>query len=187
MFASLKTRLPASVSSVPAGAIETSVAAILAPGEKGLEILFIRRAEREGDPWSGHIALPGGRREAGDSDLLATAVRETREEIGVALPLENLLGPLPDLNPSMPQRPPLVIRPYVFGLEAKPEWRPSAEVVESFWVPLDSLAPCDGTAVVSIQGQRIQVPCFRVAGLPPGLVVWGLTYRILRGLLPLLG
>ncbi len=187
-YAALQARLPSAPPAPAApGTVETSVTVILAPGASGPDVLFIRRAEREGDPWSGHIGLPGGRREPGDADLLATALRETREEIGVDLPAASLLGALEDLNPSMPVRPALLIRPYVFGLDAKPAARASEEVVESYWVPLASLAPCEGDAIVSIKGQRIQVPCFRVAGLPPGLVVWGLTYRILRGLLPLLG
>jgi 8-oxo-dGTP pyrophosphatase MutT (NUDIX family) len=187
-YETLRSRMPGrEAAPVPAGTVETSVTVILAPGETGPEVLFIRRAEREGDPWSGHIGLPGGRREPGDADLLETALRETREEIGVDLPRACLLGALEDLNPSVPTRPARLIRPFVFGVSAKPEAKASDEVVESYWVPLAALAPCEGDATVSIKGQRIQVPCFRVAGLPPGLVVWGLTYRILRGLLPLLG
>lgn len=167
--------------------LETSVALLLAPGPRGLEALFIRRAERAGDPWSGHIGLPGGRREPGDADLLNTAVRETREEIGVALPREALLGALDDLEPSMPSRPPLLIRPFVFGVDTRPMVGTSAEVTGSYWIPLESLHAARGTATVSIREKPLEVPCFRVANLPEGLVIWGLTYRIIGGLLPLLG
>lgn len=164
--------------------LETSVAVMLAPGKSGLEVLFIRRAERAGDPWSGHIGLPGGRREDRDADLLATAIRETREEIGVDLAPGALLGSLDDLQPSSPVLPPLIIRPFVFGVSPRPEAGTSEEVVCSYWVPLDSLHAARGEAKVSIREKVMTVPCFRVPDLPEGLVVWGLTYRILNGLLP---
>lgn len=166
--------------------LETSVAVLLAPGPRGLDALFIRRAERAGDPWSGHIGLPGGRRDAGDADLLDTALRETREEVGVELPRAALLGALDDLEPSLASNPPLLIRPFVFGVESRPVVGTSAEVTDSFWIPLDSLHAARGTATVAIRDKALPVPCFRVANLPEGLVIWGLTYRIIGGLLPLL-
>lgn len=140
---------------------------------------------REGDPWSGHIGLPGGRREPGDADLLATAVRETREEIGVNLPPAALLGSLDDVRPSTPTLPALMIRPYVFAVEARPEAGVSSEVAASYWVPVDSLHAARAETTVPIRDKNVVVPCFKVPGLPDGLVVWGLTYRILNGLLPL--
>src|SRR5512138_157863 len=60
-----------------------AVAVVLVPSPDA--VLLIRRAERPGDPWSGHMALPGGRRESGDADLVATAIREAAEELGLAL------------------------------------------------------------------------------------------------------
>ncbi|MEQ1919162.1 MAG: CoA pyrophosphatase [Elusimicrobiota bacterium] len=168
------------------GLLETSVALMLAPGPRGLEALFIRRAVRASDPWSGHIGLPGGRREPGDADLLVTAIRETREEIGVMLPPEALLGALDDVQPSTPSLPALMIRPYVFGLGARPEAKTSDEVAASYWIPLESLHAARGATKVLIREQLIEVPCFHIPDLPEGLVVWGLTYRILNGLLPLL-
>ncbi|NCO50914.1 MAG: NUDIX domain-containing protein, partial [Deltaproteobacteria bacterium] len=56
------------------------------------ELLFIRRAERENDPWSGDIAFPGGGIEAQDIDCRAAAERETREEIGLSLTQKEYLG-----------------------------------------------------------------------------------------------
>src|SRR5213596_3679172 len=59
---------------------------LLRMGEHGdPELLMIKRADAEGDPWSGHIACPGGRMEPGDHDLEQTAIRETWEETGVDL------------------------------------------------------------------------------------------------------
>ncbi|MFI5347261.1 MAG: NUDIX hydrolase [Elusimicrobiota bacterium] len=178
-FAALRDRLSARVASrVEAdGIMETAVALILTPGARGLEALFIRRAERADDPWSGHIALPGGRREAADADRLATAVRETKEEVGFELPPSALLGALDDLAPSAPRLPPLVIRPFVFGFDARPEASLSEEVAEVMWLPLAELTACEGKTTVSIKGVPVEVPCFNRGGV----VVWGLTYRIVRG------
>lgn len=187
LFHALRPRLAAAKPVPPApGLLETSVAVLLAPGPAGLEVLFIRRAERAGDPWSGHIGLPGGRRESGDAALLDTAIRETREEIGVDLPPGALLGALDDLSPSIPSAPPLMIRPYVFGVSPRPLAGVSEEVVCSYWVPLDSLHGARASAKVSVREKILDVPCFRLPDLPEGLVVWGLTYRILNGLLPLI-
>ncbi|MDX6770391.1 MAG: CoA pyrophosphatase [Elusimicrobiota bacterium] len=165
------------------GSVETSVSVILSPGKKGLDILLIRRAEREGDPWSGHIGLPGGRREPGDKTRLQTAVRETLEEVRVKLPAAALLGELDDLHPRTPSLPPVCIRPFVFGLPKRPAAKPSAEVAGCHWLPLAPLLDAEATAEVVIRGEAVPVPCLRPA---PDLVVWGLTYRILRGLSPLL-
>jgi 8-oxo-dGTP pyrophosphatase MutT (NUDIX family) len=184
-YGALKSRLAARVPLrvEKTGVMETAVALILAPGARGPEALLIRRAEREGDPWSGHVALPGGRREAEDADRLATAVRETREEVGVELPASVLLGPLDDLHPSTPRLPALVISPFVFGLDARPRTRLSDEVSGVAWVPLAELRACAGKAEIQLRGAPLQVDCFRTGGL----VIWGLTYRILSGFLPLLG
>ncbi len=186
-FEALRAKLPAArpYPSDPK-VMETSVVVMLAPGPEGLEVLFIRRAVRAGDPWSGHIGLPGGRREAGDADLLATAIRETREEIGVELPTAALLGALDDVRPSTPSLPPLMIRPFIFALQSRPEAGVSDEVAGSYWIALDSLHAARASTKVSIREKSIEVPCFKIPELPEGLVVWGLTYRILNGLLPLL-
>ena len=96
-----------------------AIALVLRPGEGHAatgdpELLMIKRAEHEGDPWSGHIACPGGRMEPGDRDLGVTAVRETLEETGVDVARDGrLLGHLDDLFPRTPTLPPIVIRPYV--------------------------------------------------------------------------
>lgn len=185
-FEPLRARLARKASPSPAaGLIETSVALMLAPGPHGLDALFIRRAVRASDPWSGHIGLPGGRREPSDADLLATAIRETSEEIGLRLPPEALLGALDDVQPSTPSLPAIMIRPFVFGLAARPETKTSEEVAASYWISLGSLHAARGATKVLIREQLVEVPCFHIPELPEGLVVWGLTYRILNGLLPL--
>src|SRR5438105_2270539 len=64
---------------------KAAVAAIVRERNAELELLFIRRAEHPQDPWSGHMAFPGGRVDHDDPDALAAAVRETREELGLDL------------------------------------------------------------------------------------------------------
>ena len=79
-----------------------------------------------------------------------------------------------------------MIRPFVFGLDERPETKTSDEVAESYWIALESLHAARGAAKVLIREKFVEVPCFHVPQLPKGLVVWGLTYRILNGLLPLI-
>src|SRR5207247_6439205 len=117
-----------------------AVALVLLEGPHGLEILLIRRAERADDPWSGQIALPGGRYGAGDLDLEATAVRETREETGVDLSGAERLGVLDDLYPRTPILPPVVVRPFVFALARRAALVPSGAVQRAFWLPLAGLS-----------------------------------------------
>ncbi len=158
------------------------MALALSPGARGPEILLIRRARREGDPWSGHIGLPGGRREAVDADLLATAVRETREEVGVHLSGAALLGELDDLRPSAPGPEPLLIRPFVFGLEERPAARLSDEVAGLLWAGLGELPSLSRRARVSMPAGEREVDAFVLGDA----TIWGLTYRILSSILPLL-
>jgi 8-oxo-dGTP pyrophosphatase MutT (NUDIX family) len=90
-----------------------AVAAVLRVVEGTVELLFIKRSEHEGDPWSGHMAFPGGRHEPHDASLEATACRETMEELSLDLSRGRLLGRLDDLAPRNPVLPPILIRPFV--------------------------------------------------------------------------
>ena len=150
------------------------------------ELLMIKRAEAEGDPWSGHIACPGGRMEASDRDLSVTAVRETWEETGVDIAREGrLLGHLDDLYPRTPSLPPIVIRPYVALVRADVEIVPSHEVAAAFWVPLSALAEREAwrTGTVMVRGFEREVQVFQHGAY----TVWGLTERALRQLLTDMG
>jgi 8-oxo-dGTP pyrophosphatase MutT (NUDIX family) len=157
------------------GAIPAAVALLLAPAASGgVDLLLIKRAEHPGDPWSGQMALPGGRRDPGDFDLLATVIRETLEEVGVRLDPGWLLGELDDLRPRTPTLPPVSVRPFVFGLANRPTIRPSSEVALSVWVSLDELAAGDTRTEAPVLG-RGNFPAYRVGEH----VVWGMTERII--------
>ena len=150
------------------------------------ELLMIKRAEAERDPWSGHIACPGGRMEPGDGDLAVTAVRETWEETGVDVARDGrLLGHLDDLYPRTPTLPPIIIRPYVALVRAGVAIVPSHEVAAAFWVPLSALAERGawGTGVVTVRGVERRVAVFQHGDY----TVWGLTERALRQLLTYMG
>lgn len=150
------------------------------------ELLMIKRAEAEGDPWSGHIACPGGRWEPDDTDLCATAVRETLEETGVDVARDGrIIGQLDDLSPTSRALPPIIIRPFVAIVRDDVEIVPSAEVALAFWVPLALLIARHpwGTEVVHVRGVDMSVAAFQHGVY----TVWGLTERVLRQFVGLLG
>jgi 8-oxo-dGTP pyrophosphatase MutT (NUDIX family) len=155
------------------------VAVILSPDPDS--ILLIRRAERAGDPWSGHMALPGGRQDPVDPDLMTTAIRETSEEVGLVLRPNQLVGSLDDVVPRTPVLPPIAVRPYVFLLDRRPELVLNPEVAAADWVPLDLLLHPETyhTVRLEIRGEDREFPAYRVEEA----VVWGMTERILSGLL----
>lgn len=183
-LASVSVSPDAGAGAVRRGGGEAAVAAILrepAPGAEA-EVLLIRRAEREGDPWSGHMAFPGGRREAADADLLATATRETREEVGLDLAAAGrLLGSLePVRSPSRTGRFALTISPFIFALvdPDPPALALNHEVAEAVWAPLGALGRGEtrGSFDYVHEGVTLHLPCLHVGDR----VVWGLTYRMLE-------
>jgi 8-oxo-dGTP pyrophosphatase MutT (NUDIX family) len=162
-----------------------AVALVLVDGPSGLEILLIRRAERTNDPWSGQIALPGGRHDPGDPDLLITAIRETREETGVDLSGAERLGALDDLHPRTATLPPVVVRPFVFAISHRSPLVPSAEVQRAFWLPVARLFEPGVRRAISLtlRGERRTFPAYLV----DEEVIWGMTERIVTPFLQLVG
>jgi len=158
-----------------------AVAVVLREGPTGFEVLFIRRAEADGDPWSGQMGFPGGRAEPGE-DLATTAVRETAEETGIDLLARGeLLGTLDEVRAMARMQPmDLAITPHVFRLEGPAEFVPNAEVKSLHWLPLDDLLGprWQSTMEYLHQDSALQFPCLRF----DGLVIWGLTYRMFMGL-----
>lgn len=146
-----------------------------------LEVLLIQRAERTGDPWSGQIALPGGRRSAADATLQDTAIRETLEETGIDLAAHGLvLGSLDELRPRTPVLPPIIVTPFVAVAPEDLSLSLSDELADAFWTPWSSFA--DPTRIdksmVQVRGTPWQVASYLIGER----VVWGMTERMLRQL-----
>ena len=155
--------------------------AIILRAKPELEILLIQRAVREGDPWSGQIALPGGRRDPEDATLQDTAIRETLEETGLDLASEGLvLGTLDELRPRTPVLPPIIVTPFVAVVAGDTPLQISDELADAFWTPWSTFADparLDETEV-QVRGAAWKVTSYLVGER----VVWGMTERMLRQL-----
>ncbi len=157
-------------------AATAAVALVLAASPEP-SILLIRRAERPGDPWSGHMALPGGYSATQDGHLEVTAARETREETGVDLsPTARLLGTLSDVAP-ISGLPRVMVRPFVFELPRVLAPSAGPEVVEAVWIPVAELFDPANRKPLTLtfpSGPRT-FPSFQIRSY----TIWGLTERIL--------
>jgi 8-oxo-dGTP pyrophosphatase MutT (NUDIX family) len=163
----------------------SAVAMILQVRAGDLHILMIKRAEREGDPWSGHMAFPGGRMDKTDAHGFDVAVRETAEEVGLQLgPGDTCIGRLSEIN-ARPHRGALgmVVSPFVFRLEREVEFSPNHEVAEVVWVPLEFLMDEDNQEQMTwnYKGARIPLPCYMYEGRR----IWGLSLMMLGELMDL--
>jgi len=170
---------------VPASARKAAVALCLRETPE-LALLFIRRANAPNDPWSGHMAFPGGRVEPKDGGPLGAAMREAKEEVDVDLSEQQLLGPLsPQDATRKGRRTPLVIHPFVFRVPSETRPRPdSREVLETVWIPVSHFlnGAERSTLLYEWNGHRVRLPCFDYDGRQ----IWGLTLRMLEELLTLL-
>ncbi len=160
---------------VPADAQRrAAVAAIIEDGR----VLLMVRAARDGDPWSGHISLPGGGYQPSDIDLLTTAMRETREEIGVDLAAARIVGNLPPLHPRSSGGTGIEVTPFVFVPSAPVIPQLGPEAVGTFWLPLALAASGALDGSYSLRPE-MTFPCWTFEGH----TIWGMTWRILVDLL----
>ena len=163
----------------PPRELEAAVALLLRPGDD-LDLLLIRRAKHERDPWSGHVALPGGRRHVEDASLRETASRETLEEVGLDLSrVGYYLGGLMPVAPASRRLPSLSVTPHVWAVEPGHDLTLDArEVDAAVWVPLRELRDerAAGEILIEIEGGSQRFPSLTWQDY----VVWGLTLRILH-------
>ena len=163
----------------------SAVAMILQVRQGELHILMIKRADREGDPWSGHMAFPGGRMDKTDAHGYAVAVRETEEEVGLTLgPQDQCIGRLSDIN-ARPHKGAfgMAVSPFVFRLEREVTFTPNYEVAEVVWIPLEFLLDTDNREdmVWEFKGASISMPCYFYGKRR----IWGLSLMMLDELMDL--
>ncbi|WP_279247368.1 NUDIX hydrolase [Candidatus Litorirhabdus singularis] len=165
----------------------SAVAMILREDESGLRILMIKRAERDGDPWSGHMAFPGGRMEQIDRHGYDVAVRETEEEIGLALTSEDrCIGRFSEImTHAQLRRRPMVVSPYVFRLDRHATFEPNYEVAEVVWIPMDYLLDLGNRERMVWNRGKVEIPlsCYMYNGYR----IWGLSLMMIDEMLAMLG
>ena len=163
----------------PAGKLRRASVAVTLKDPEAPSVLLIKRAERAGDPWSGQIAFPGGKAQEADSTLKETAIRETREEVGVDLWEDaDFLG---YFIPFRTHTDTLDVFPAVFLLKKEVAVHPNDEVSSYRWVKLQKLMAEESRSIgrVDDEGQTRETPALLV----DGYTVWGLTRRIISSLL----
>ncbi|WP_091507585.1 NUDIX hydrolase [Flexibacter flexilis] len=128
---------------------------------------------------SGQVSLPGGRREEQDRDLVATALRETHEEIGVVPENVQVIGQLTELFVPASN---FMIQPFVGYVAERPTFQPDAhEVAQLFETDLQQLTePFRVKKTLLTVGENIELeaPYFDLHGQ----IVWGATAMILSEL-----
>ena len=164
-----------------------AVAIMVREGLDATEMLMIRRATREGDPWSGHMGFPGGRKDPGDISNLACVLRETREEVGVDLgEWGKPLGELSDVNTGWRKdRPEILVTPFVFEVGDLPDLTPNHEVDDIVWVPLHFLLDERNRKPLEWewQGKKMETDSFLYATYR----IWGLSLMMIDEMMGLLG
>ena len=153
-----------------------AVAILVKPNDDDLELLLVKRAEATGDPWSGDMAFPGGKKMPEDRGLVDTVAREVLEETGIDLRSAGTLGYMEPLFSSV--RKTFRVQPIVYSFQEKPEIHLNYELTRYMWAPLNALRKSRCQTVV----KGWEGPVFRI----DGEVVWGLTYRMLEKILEML-
>ncbi len=166
--------------------ISASVMVILREKKNEYSMLFIKRPQKASDPFSGHIAFPGGKMKKGDESRLDTAIRETLEETGIDLKKNGkILGELDDVSPINPKVNHYIVAPYIALVMGGVEVKPNEEVAEFVWIPLSDLKneKTFEVRVVEKSGMKLEdfTFCYR------HYVIWGMTARILLQFLSIVG
>lgn len=159
-----------------------AVVAIIIKNTAPYSVCFIERTKRVGDPWSGHVSLPGGKISEDDNTLVDGVIRETTEEIGVNLKNESMIGNLGAIEaPNNLSGKSFHIIPFIFLIsdaEASTAFIASKNEVQSFfWVPLELIYREKGLTTIEYAGVRRKT----YPAIPyQQYFIWGLTLRVLR-------
>ncbi len=160
--------------------VHASVMMILKESGQGYSLLFIKRPESDRDPFSGHMAFPGGRMESADNSKLETAIRETYEEVGININSSGrILGSIDDVNPNNPRARNYIVTPYLSVLNEEVIIKPdSNEVERTLWVPMHHLVDDRnlGVRIVERDGREVKDYAYQYEQY----LIWGMTGRILH-------
>lgn len=160
--------------------VHAAIMMILKQSDPGYSLLFIKRPDNDRDPFSGHMAFPGGRMELDDKSKLDTAVRETLEEVGININRSaRVLGALDDVNPNNPRARNYVVTPYLSILEEEVDITPDAnEVEKTIWVPMHHLVDDKNTQVrIRVRdGREVKDYAYNY----DQYLIWGMTGRVLH-------
>jgi 8-oxo-dGTP pyrophosphatase MutT (NUDIX family) len=162
-------------------------AAVLVPFlriEDAWHILYIRRANYPGDRHSGQVAFAGGKRDHEDDDLLATALREAEEEVGIAASDVNVLGHINHHHTisEFQVRPYVGVMPWPYQLKLD-----EIEVARAFTIPLDWLAQASNYRTEERRHPESSRPWPIVYyDLYDGEMLWGATARMTLSLIEVL-
>jgi len=160
--------------------VHAAVMMIFKESGQDYSLLFIKRSESDRDPFSGHMAFPGGRMESADKSKLETAIRETYEEVGININSSGrILGSIDDVNPNNPRARNYIVTPYLSVLKEEVVLRPDLnEVEKAIWVPMHHLSDDKNTQVRIIERDGREVKDY--AYNYEQYIIWGMTGRILH-------
>ncbi len=153
-----------------------AVAILVRERNDDLEFFLVKRAEVEGDPWSGDMAFPGGKRCQNDEDLSETAMRETLEETAIDLREKSMLGYMKPIYSSV--RTSMKVQPIVYIYDEEPDVSLNYELTRYLWAPMNELVR--SRAKEDVKGWNSDVYKY------DGEVVWGLTFRMLEKLIEII-
>lgn len=167
-------------------AVEAAVAAVLRERQGDLDVLFIRRADHEDDPWSGDLAFPGGRVDPEDAGPRDAAVRETLEELSLDLAPARYLGQISDVMGNAES---IRVSAFVYAIEGDPELVPNYEIREAFWTPLSHCNDPERQIwrEFSYLGKASRFPAIRLLEDERAPVLWGITYKFLDHFMTAIG
>ena len=164
-----------------AGARPAGVLVLIAPDEAGdARVLLIERTSYDGHH-SGEVSFPGGAAEAGDADLVATALREAAEEIGLD-PTAVGLRIVGELEPFWIPVSNFRVTPIVALADRLQAWTPDPrEVARVIEAPLAAFLPDAPITTLErdVREWRIRYGAYALEELGDGPAVWGATARIL--------